>query len=311
MAASAPPTPTGVWSGRSRPGTSPSPGELHGCPGRRPSRLLTRTKHAADERGAGLANGSLIRLSRTVDRLERRGWVTRRPDPDDGRSTLAVLTDAGWDEVVATAPGHVAEVRRLAFDLADRAPGAPAARDRQPDPSDRPPRRLPLRTCRGRPPRDRGAGPPGAERGRESSHPMGSVSQTRNVAAVRTPAGTLVNNWAKVLPDEWGALFTGCALKQGAPDRTGDQLSFAPARPLDARCRAARPVGWTWWGRRPPGPRRSPSESGCSRTWSSRSSRTLRGRREDGLSSARRLRPVTPARSSRWFPPPGRQSAVA
>ncbi len=65
---------------------------------------------------AALANGSLTRLSRTVDRLEKRGWVTRRPDPDDGRATLAVLTDAGWDKVTATAPGHVAEVRRLVLD---------------------------------------------------------------------------------------------------------------------------------------------------------------------------------------------------
>jgi DNA-binding MarR family transcriptional regulator len=70
---------------------------------------------------AALANGSLTRLSRTVDRLDRRGWVTRRPDPDDGRATLAVLTDAGWDKVVATAPGHVAEVRRLVFDPLTRA----------------------------------------------------------------------------------------------------------------------------------------------------------------------------------------------
>ena len=65
---------------------------------------------------AALANGSLTRLSRTVDRLEKRGWVTRRPDPDDGRTTLAVLTDAGWEKVVATAPSHVAEVRRLVLD---------------------------------------------------------------------------------------------------------------------------------------------------------------------------------------------------
>ena len=65
---------------------------------------------------AALANGSLTRLSRTVDRLDKRGWVTRRPDPDDGRATLAVLTDAGWEKVVATAPGHVAEVRRLVLD---------------------------------------------------------------------------------------------------------------------------------------------------------------------------------------------------
>ncbi len=65
---------------------------------------------------AALANGSLTRLSRTVDRLERRGWVNRRPDPEDGRSTLAVLTDEGWDKVRSTAPGHAAEVRRLVLD---------------------------------------------------------------------------------------------------------------------------------------------------------------------------------------------------
>ena len=70
---------------------------------------------------AALANGGLPRLSRTVDRLDKRGWVTRRPDPDDGRATLAVLTDAGWEKVVATAPDHVAEVRRLAFDPLTRA----------------------------------------------------------------------------------------------------------------------------------------------------------------------------------------------
>jgi DNA-binding MarR family transcriptional regulator len=70
---------------------------------------------------AALANGSLTRLSRTVDRLERRGWVHRRPDPEDGRSTLAVLTDEGWDKVVATAPGHAAEVRRLVLDPLTRA----------------------------------------------------------------------------------------------------------------------------------------------------------------------------------------------
>ncbi len=69
---------------------------------------------------AALANGSLTRLSRTVDRLEKRGWVTRRPDPDDGRATLAVLTDTGWEKVVATAPGHVAEVRRLVLDPLSR-----------------------------------------------------------------------------------------------------------------------------------------------------------------------------------------------
>jgi len=60
-----------------------------------------------------LANGSLSRLSHVVKRLEGRGWVVRRPCPDDGRYTNALLTDAGWEKVVATAPGHVATVRRF------------------------------------------------------------------------------------------------------------------------------------------------------------------------------------------------------
>lgn len=63
-----------------------------------------------------LAHGSLPRLSQAVTRLEGRGWARRAPDPDDGRYTLATLTDEGLDKVVATAPGHVKEVRRLIFD---------------------------------------------------------------------------------------------------------------------------------------------------------------------------------------------------
>ncbi|WP_460624120.1 MarR family winged helix-turn-helix transcriptional regulator [Kineococcus endophyticus] len=65
---------------------------------------------------AGSAHGSLSRLSHVAGRLERRGLLARRPDPDDGRSTLATLTDAGWDVVSGAAPGHVAAVRRLVFD---------------------------------------------------------------------------------------------------------------------------------------------------------------------------------------------------
>jgi len=65
---------------------------------------------------ADFAEASLSRLSHTAKRLERKGWLTRSPDPADGRFTLATLTDAGWDKVTATAPGHVAEVRRLVID---------------------------------------------------------------------------------------------------------------------------------------------------------------------------------------------------
>lgn len=66
---------------------------------------------------AVLANGSLSRLSHAVSRLQRRGWVRREVCPDDGRCTNAVLTDAGWDKLVAAAPGHVEAVRRLVLDV--------------------------------------------------------------------------------------------------------------------------------------------------------------------------------------------------
>ncbi|EEP69783.1 MarR family transcriptional regulator [Micromonospora sp. ATCC 39149] len=69
---------------------------------------------------AAFAEGSLARLSQVVARMEKQGWVRRTPDPADGRFTLAILTDTGLDKVVATAPGHVAEVRRLAFDSLTR-----------------------------------------------------------------------------------------------------------------------------------------------------------------------------------------------
>jgi DNA-binding MarR family transcriptional regulator len=62
------------------------------------------------------ANVTLSHLSRIASRLERRGWMRRAPDPQDGRATLASLTDAGWGKVAATAPGHVEEVQRLIFD---------------------------------------------------------------------------------------------------------------------------------------------------------------------------------------------------
>jgi len=70
---------------------------------------------------AEFADGSLSRLSHTVGRLERRGWVRREPDPDDGRFTRAVLTGDGWDKVVATAPGHAETVRSLVIDPLTRA----------------------------------------------------------------------------------------------------------------------------------------------------------------------------------------------
>jgi len=68
---------------------------------------------------AGTTNATLPRLSHVVSRLEKRGYVRREPCPLDRRATNAVLTDEGWEKIVASAPGHVAEVRRAVFDALD------------------------------------------------------------------------------------------------------------------------------------------------------------------------------------------------
>jgi DNA-binding MarR family transcriptional regulator len=65
---------------------------------------------------AAMASSSLSRLSHVVSRLEAKGWVRREPCPGDGRFINAVLTEEGWQKVVATAPGHVAAVRKLLVD---------------------------------------------------------------------------------------------------------------------------------------------------------------------------------------------------
>jgi DNA-binding MarR family transcriptional regulator len=72
------------------------------------------------KRLARVTNGSLSRLSHVVTRLERRDWVRREPVTDNGRVTMARLTDAGYAKVVASAPSHVETVRRLVFDNLDR-----------------------------------------------------------------------------------------------------------------------------------------------------------------------------------------------
>ena len=62
------------------------------------------------------ANATLPRLSHVVRKLEERGLVERFPCREDARATNARLTPAGWDKVVATAPGHVANVRHHVID---------------------------------------------------------------------------------------------------------------------------------------------------------------------------------------------------
>ena len=68
---------------------------------------------------ADLTHSTLPRLSHVVSRLEARGYIDRAPCPGDRRATNATLTAAGWQKVVATAPGHVDAVRHLVFSRLD------------------------------------------------------------------------------------------------------------------------------------------------------------------------------------------------
>jgi DNA-binding MarR family transcriptional regulator len=75
-----------------------------------PTRTLRMSELAAR------SSASLSRLSNVVKRLERRGYLRRQADPDDGRCTQAILTDAGMAKVVQTAPGHVEAARQFVID---------------------------------------------------------------------------------------------------------------------------------------------------------------------------------------------------
>jgi DNA-binding MarR family transcriptional regulator len=75
-----------------------------------PQRTLRMTALAAR------TNATLPRLSHVVRRLEDRGLVERSACPQDARATNARLTEAGWQKLRDTAPGHVATVREHVID---------------------------------------------------------------------------------------------------------------------------------------------------------------------------------------------------
>jgi DNA-binding MarR family transcriptional regulator len=56
---------------------------------------------------ATLASSTPSRLTHTVERMEARGWISRRRSPDNARFTLARLTDEGFAFLADVAPGHV------------------------------------------------------------------------------------------------------------------------------------------------------------------------------------------------------------
>lgn len=63
---------------------------------------------------------TLARLSHVVQRLETRGLLERFPCPEDRRATNARLTEAGWEKVEESAPGHVETVREYVIDALTR-----------------------------------------------------------------------------------------------------------------------------------------------------------------------------------------------
>jgi DNA-binding MarR family transcriptional regulator len=65
---------------------------------------------------AAATSSSLSRLSHVAKRLESQGFLRRERVPGTGRRTNAILTEAGYDKVVAAAPAHVARVRHLLID---------------------------------------------------------------------------------------------------------------------------------------------------------------------------------------------------
>lgn len=68
---------------------------------------------------ANNTNMTLSHLSRVISRMEKAGWVERKPDPTDRRATIGSLTEEGWNKVTDSAPAHVATVRSVIFDLLD------------------------------------------------------------------------------------------------------------------------------------------------------------------------------------------------
>ena len=84
--------------------------------------ILVRLSESADHRVrmSDLADRTLAsrsRLSHQIDRMEKRGFVLREPCTDDKRGQFAVLTETGWQTLVAAAPDHVESVRTHLVDV--------------------------------------------------------------------------------------------------------------------------------------------------------------------------------------------------
>lgn len=59
---------------------------------------------------------SRSRISHTINRLEKAGWVCRQACPNDRRGVNCLLTQSGYEKLSEAAPFHAAAVRRVLVD---------------------------------------------------------------------------------------------------------------------------------------------------------------------------------------------------
>ena len=62
---------------------------------------------------------SRSRVTHTVDRMEKAGYVLRGTTPEDGRGIVATMTDKGFAVLEEAAPLHVEGVRSYLVDVAE------------------------------------------------------------------------------------------------------------------------------------------------------------------------------------------------
>jgi DNA-binding MarR family transcriptional regulator len=77
---------------------------------------------------AGAAGLSASRMTRLVDDLQSRGYVTKTASSSDGRGNVARLTPQGMAKLKSAWPVHLASVRRRLFDCIDAAAVEPVAK---------------------------------------------------------------------------------------------------------------------------------------------------------------------------------------
>ena len=78
--------------------------------------LLRYVRDHPDARVADLASAFAIGVgttSKIVDRLEKQGWVERRPNPANRRSSLLALTSAGESAVSRAEPAWQAAIQEI------------------------------------------------------------------------------------------------------------------------------------------------------------------------------------------------------